>query len=166
MMSRVHFIYLAEIPTLHEDARLKSPTMLRYFDAILDQVAVGNCGTECIPSSGPISQLLKILASNFAMVAGETHKVCAVTVFVDALRMVRTGGRLAITTWGPDLFEPPNSAFWEAISIARPDLVKGFNPRERISTPAGLRAMRAEAGINEVEIVAQTENHPLNSPED
>ncbi|GLI95683.1 hypothetical protein [Methylocystis echinoides] len=56
-------------------------------------------------------------------------------------RMVRPGGQLAITTWGPDLFEPANGAFWGAIRTERPDLLKGFNPWERISTPAGLREM-------------------------
>jgi ubiquinone/menaquinone biosynthesis C-methylase UbiE len=81
-------------------------------------------------------------------------------------RMVRPGGRLAITTWGPDLFEPANSAFWEAIRQERPDLLKRFNPWERISTPAGLREMLGEAGIADVEAVAEAGSHPLNSPED
>ena len=81
-------------------------------------------------------------------------------------RMLRPGGRLAITTWGPDLFEPANSAFWEAIRAERPDLLKGFNPWERISTPAGLREMLGEAGIFNAEIVAEAGTHPLNSPED
>jgi len=81
-------------------------------------------------------------------------------------RMLRPGGRLAITTWGPDLFEPANSAFWEAIGEERPDLMKGFNPWERISTPAGLREMLAESGIENAEIVAETGSHPLASPED
>ena len=43
-------------------------------------------------------------------------------------RVLRTGGTLAITTWGPRLFEPANSAFWNAIRDVRPDLHKGFNP--------------------------------------
>jgi len=81
-------------------------------------------------------------------------------------RMVKPNGRLAITTWGPDLFEPANSAFWEAIREERPDLLKGFNPWERISTPAGLRAMLAEAGVADVEIVAEAGSHPISSPED
>lgn len=81
-------------------------------------------------------------------------------------RMVRPGGRLAISTWGPDLFEPANSVFWEAIREERPDLLKGFNPWERISTPAGLREMLGEAGIAHMETVAETGSHPLNSPED
>ncbi|WP_424363230.1 class I SAM-dependent methyltransferase [Methylocystis parvus] len=81
-------------------------------------------------------------------------------------RMLRPGGRLAITTWGPDLFEPANGAFWEAIKEERPDLVKGFNPWERISTPAGLREMLGQAGIAEAEIVAEEGSHAIASPED
>lgn len=81
-------------------------------------------------------------------------------------RMLRPGGRLAITTWGPDLFEPANSAFWDAIRAERRDLLKGFNPWERISTPAGLREMLGEAGIEKAEIVAEAGSHPLNAPED
>lgn len=81
-------------------------------------------------------------------------------------RMVRPNGRLAITTWGPELFEPANAAFWEAIRDERPDLLRGFNPWERISTPAGLREMLAEAGIAEAEIVAEAGSHPIRSPED
>jgi SAM-dependent methyltransferase len=81
-------------------------------------------------------------------------------------RMVRPGGRLAITTWGPDLFEPANSAFWDAIGAERPDLVKGFNPWERISTPAGLRDMLDAAGVRDADIHAEAGSHPLASPDD
>lgn len=81
-------------------------------------------------------------------------------------RMVRPHGRLAITTWGPNLFEPANAAFWEAIREERPDLLKGFNPWERISTPAGLREMLREAEIADAEIVAEAGRHPLGSPDD
>ena len=81
-------------------------------------------------------------------------------------RMLRPQGRLAITTWGKDLFEPANTAFWEAIREERPDLLNGFNPWERISTPAGLREMLAEAGITNVEIFAESGSHPLSAPND
>jgi len=80
-------------------------------------------------------------------------------------RMVRPNGRLAIATWGPDLFEPANAAFWEAIREERPDLLKGFNPWERISTPTGLREMLADAGIADVEIIAEAGSHPISSPD-
>jgi 2-polyprenyl-3-methyl-5-hydroxy-6-metoxy-1,4-benzoquinol methylase len=81
-------------------------------------------------------------------------------------RMVKPGGRLAITTWGPNLFEPANGAFWEAIHAERPDLHRGFNPWDRISKPGGLRAMLADADIHSVDILAEAGTHPLNSPED
>jgi len=81
-------------------------------------------------------------------------------------RMVKQGGRLAITTWGPDLFEPANSAFWDAIGNVRPDLQRNFNPWERISNPDGLRQMLSEAGVNTENIVAESGSHPLDSPDD
>lgn len=81
-------------------------------------------------------------------------------------RMVRPGGRLAVTTWGPRLFEPANGAFWEAVDAVRPDLHRDFNPWERISEPAGLRALLAEAGVHGADIVAEAGTHPLQSPED
>ncbi|EGW19808.1 Methyltransferase type 11 [Methylobacter tundripaludum SV96] len=81
-------------------------------------------------------------------------------------RMVKPGGRLAITTWGPNLFEPANGAFWDAIHIERPDLHRGFNPWDRISEPDGLRKMLAEANVCTVDILAEAGTHPLNSPDD
>lgn len=81
-------------------------------------------------------------------------------------RMVKPGGRLAITTWGPRLFEPANSVFWDAIQIERPDLNRGFNPWERISEPDGLRKMLAEANVYNVDILAEAGTHPLQMPDD
>jgi SAM-dependent methyltransferase len=37
-------------------------------------------------------------------------------------RLVRPGGHLAITTWGPDLFEPANGIFWESVRAVEPAL--------------------------------------------
>jgi SAM-dependent methyltransferase len=39
---------------------------------------------------------------------------------------VAPGGQLAITTWGPSLFEPANTRFWDAVRRERPDLYKQF----------------------------------------
>jgi Methylase involved in ubiquinone/menaquinone biosynthesis len=47
-------------------------------------------------------------------------------------RCVRPGGQLAVTTWGPNLFEPGNGAFWASIKDVRADLYKGFHPWDRI----------------------------------
>lgn len=81
-------------------------------------------------------------------------------------RKVRPGGRLAITTWGENLFEPANSLFWQAVRDERPDLYKDFNPWDRISTPENLGEMLAEAGLHQVEIVTELALHPLNTPDD
>ncbi|QPK61440.1 class I SAM-dependent methyltransferase (plasmid) [Methylomonas sp. LL1] len=81
-------------------------------------------------------------------------------------RQVRPGGRLAITTWGPELFEPANTSLWQAIRHQRPDLYKDFNPWDRISTPEGLLEMLASAGLTEVDIFAEDATHALSEPED
>lgn len=81
-------------------------------------------------------------------------------------RQVRPGGRLAITTWGGDLFEPANTSLWQAIRDERPDLHKDFNPWDRISTPEGLLAMLAEAGLTDANVFAEDATHSLSDPED
>ncbi len=80
-------------------------------------------------------------------------------------RVVRPGGRLAITTWGPNFFEPATTAFWNAVREVRPDLYKGFNPWDRISDPASVRALLHAGGVTEVETVAEAGTHPIPSPE-
>lgn len=89
-----------------------------------------------------------------------------VSAIQELWRHVRAGGRLAITTWGENLFEPANSLFWDAVRDESPELYKGFNPWDRISTPDGLRDMLAEAGLHQVDIIAEQATHPLNTPED
>lgn len=81
-------------------------------------------------------------------------------------RMVSPGGVLAITTWGPNFFEPANGAFWDSVAAVRPELHKGFNPWDRISEPTALQAMLEEAGIRDVKVVGETGTHPISSPED
>jgi len=80
-------------------------------------------------------------------------------------RCVRPGGRLALTTWGPRLFEPASAGFWESIRAVRPDLHKGFNPWDRIGEPAAVVALLREAGVEGAEVVAEAGEHALPSPE-
>jgi ubiquinone/menaquinone biosynthesis C-methylase UbiE len=80
-------------------------------------------------------------------------------------RPARPGGRLAITTWGPRMFEPVNTVFWDAVRAARPDLHKAFNPWDRICTPAALGAVLAEAGVSGAEVEAEAGEHPLLGPD-
>jgi ubiquinone/menaquinone biosynthesis C-methylase UbiE len=75
-------------------------------------------------------------------------------------------GKLAVTTWGPNLFEPANDAFWRSIKDVRPDLYKGFNPWDRIDDPAGLRKILDEAGVASPKIIAENRFHPIESTDD
>jgi ubiquinone/menaquinone biosynthesis C-methylase UbiE len=81
-------------------------------------------------------------------------------------RLVRPGGKLAITTWGPNFFEPANTVFWDAVRKVRPDLHKGFNPWDRISESSTLRDVLNEGGVPEAWVVAESGTHPIASPED
>lgn len=81
-------------------------------------------------------------------------------------RMVRPGGKLAITSWGEKVFEPANQIFWDAIAAERPDLVKKFTPWERIGDPASLQALLEAGNATQVEVFAEVGTHELTSPED
>jgi ubiquinone/menaquinone biosynthesis C-methylase UbiE len=81
-------------------------------------------------------------------------------------RMVRPGGKLAITSWGENVFEPANKIFWGAIEAERPDLSKKFTPWDRISDPSSLQALLVAGGATQVEIFAEAGVHELASPED
>jgi ubiquinone/menaquinone biosynthesis C-methylase UbiE len=81
-------------------------------------------------------------------------------------RVLRPGGRMAITTWGPRLFEPLNTPFWNSVRSVRPDLYKDFNPWDRICEPEALRSLLASAGLQDIQIVAETDTQPVNSFEE
>jgi ubiquinone/menaquinone biosynthesis C-methylase UbiE len=81
-------------------------------------------------------------------------------------RLIRPGGRLAITTWGPRMFEPGSAAWWAAVKQFRPDLHSAFNPWERITTPEALRQLLADAGIQEAQVVAENGWQVLHTPDD
>jgi ubiquinone/menaquinone biosynthesis C-methylase UbiE len=81
-------------------------------------------------------------------------------------RCVRPGGQLAVTTWGPNLFEPANGAFWHSIKNVRTDLYKGFNPWDRINDPASLMMIMREGGVESSKITEEHRLHPISSAED
>jgi ubiquinone/menaquinone biosynthesis C-methylase UbiE len=81
-------------------------------------------------------------------------------------RLVRPGGRLAITTWGPRVLEPAASGWRESVRALRPDLVSAFNPWDRITDPEALRDLLSEAGVPQAEITPESGWQKLRSAED
>ena len=80
-------------------------------------------------------------------------------------KVVRPGGRLAITTWGPRFFEPGNTAFWNAVRDVAPDLHKSFNPWDRICDPQSVQRLLVDAGVEHSQAWAESGRHPIPSPE-
>jgi len=80
-------------------------------------------------------------------------------------RLVRPGGMLAVTTWGPGLFEPGNGIFWEAVAAVAPSLYKAFNPWDEITTPAALAGLLAGARVAGPAATSVRGQHPLGHPE-
>lgn len=81
-------------------------------------------------------------------------------------RMVKPGGKLAITTWGPEFFEPAYANWKNILKNMRPDLHSEFNPWDRISQPDTLRELMIDGGTSNVEVVAEEGYQLVRSPED
>lgn len=79
---------------------------------------------------------------------------------------VRPGGRLAVTVWGRDAFQPAEGIFWDAVRAERPDLYMEFNPWDRIADPEPLRGLFEESGIPGAVTEAEQGFHPTPEPED
>jgi ubiquinone/menaquinone biosynthesis C-methylase UbiE len=88
------------------------------------------------------------------------------TAFVQEMwRLLRPGGVLAVTTWGPGLFEPANSCFWQCISDVDASLYKKFNPWDEITTPTALTELLTGAGVPRPVVVAVEGRHQLEHPD-
>jgi SAM-dependent methyltransferase len=81
-------------------------------------------------------------------------------------RHVAPGGHLAVTTWGPELFEPGSSVFWHEVGRLRPDLDRAFNPWDDLVTPDALASLLRSVGIVDVVVTAEPGKHRLLSPDD
>lgn len=81
-------------------------------------------------------------------------------------RMVRPGGKLAITSWGTKVFEPANQIFWSAIEAERPDLYRKFTPWDRIRDSASLQALLEAGGATNLEVFEEVGTYELTSPDD
>ncbi|HKD98510.1 MAG TPA: methyltransferase domain-containing protein [Micromonosporaceae bacterium] len=81
-------------------------------------------------------------------------------------RLVRPGGLLAVTFWGPGWMEPGDTAFWEAVSTERPDLVRGFQPWTRVTDGASIRALFRDGDAAEPEVEEEAGVHGMATPDD
>jgi SAM-dependent methyltransferase len=81
-------------------------------------------------------------------------------------RLVRLGGRLAVTVWGPRWLQPATDVFWAAVGAERPDLVGGFHPWTRITEADPVARLFADAGAAPPLIYEEPGTHPIAEPED
>lgn len=81
-------------------------------------------------------------------------------------RMVRPGGRLAVTTWGPDIFEPAYSHWLDTLKREAPHLHSAFNPWDRITDVESVRQLMRDGGTTEPDVVAEEGAQELERPED
>jgi hypothetical protein len=82
-------------------------------------------------------------------------------------RLVRPGGCLAVTTWGPDWCEPGAGIFWDAVRELEPSLFRTFNPWDTITTSRTLGELLASGGIVDPDLSATDgKQHQLREPED
>lgn len=81
-------------------------------------------------------------------------------------RLVRPGGQLAVTIWGPRLFEPGTDAFWSAVAAERADLVRGFQPWARVTDPDELATLFRRAGMPSPIVDIESTTHSLAAPTD
>jgi SAM-dependent methyltransferase len=80
-------------------------------------------------------------------------------------RVLRPGGTLAITTWGPRWCEPASTLFWESVRDLEPALFRAFNPWDEITTAPALAALLARGGVTVAKIEStEGETHQLATP--
>jgi hypothetical protein len=79
--------------------------------------------------------------------------------------MVRPAGKLAVTTWGPRIFEPAYTRWLGAVRQERQDLYSAFNPWDRTSVES-VRHLLRDGGVKDVDVTAEEGVQPLRSTED
>lgn len=71
-------------------------------------------------------------------------------------RTLKPGGKLIITSWGPNLFEPMYKVFDAAVKPINPNLVSAFRPWDRLIETAQLEKLLSVTGSKKIEVVAET----------
>lgn len=82
-------------------------------------------------------------------------------------RLVKPGGKLAVTTWGPKMFEPAYSHWNSVLKRYSPDLLSSYNPWDKISNIGSLRKLFEESSNSiHLDIKEEMAYQSLNNPED
>jgi hypothetical protein len=77
---------------------------------------------------------------------------------------VAPGGCLAVTTRGPDLSEPANSRFWDAVQHVPPDLTRHYNLWDQLTDPRQVTDLLATAGSSDIHVDAVSGQPPTGLP--
>lgn len=81
-------------------------------------------------------------------------------------RLLRPGGALAVTVWGPGPFEPAVQIFQEEVRRVLPDLPAGPRPWERLTDHENLRRLLMDGGASDPAIEAVDHRQALAAPDD
>lgn len=80
-------------------------------------------------------------------------------------RLVRPGGVLAVTTWGPRFFAPLYTPFLDAVRAHRPGL-REYRPWDRLTTEEDMRTLMRAAGVTRFEVAGEAGRQAVERPED
>ena len=81
-------------------------------------------------------------------------------------KFLKPGGKLAITTWGANLFEPLYKTFDDTVKQIRPDLVSEFRPWDKLIQPDLVHNLLKTTGSNEISSIYEAGTQPIESSED
>ena len=84
----------------------------------------------------------------------------------ELLRLLRPGGQLAVTVWGPRAFEPAGTMFQEELRRLRPDIAEPSRPWQRLTDPEGLRRLLLDGGGVDPVVDMVADSQPLDRATD